>query len=147
MTKKGKGFTAGFLGVTVLAIITELIFAFDGNTDTHPWTDLIVEYVPWELGLAAFGALLLWVPIHFYVRYRRKQKKKYVITALKERIEKGQTGTPPELLMDAVRVMSPEEFNNFKRDYLDALVKGQITVVEECPHGYTDGKGCSICNA
>jgi hypothetical protein len=65
-----------FLGVTSLALVMELWASFDGNPDTDPWTYLIVGYVPWELALAAFGALLLWVPIHFYVRYRRKAQRR-----------------------------------------------------------------------
>lgn len=75
LTRRGKWLTGAFLTVTGLALATEVLFAFDGNTDTHPWTDLIVAYVPWEAAVAVFGALLLWVPIHFYVRYARKEAK------------------------------------------------------------------------
>lgn len=67
-----RAWRTGFLAVTALAIIAECWAAWDGNPDTDPWTDLIVRYVPWELALAVFGALLLWAPVHFYVRYRRR---------------------------------------------------------------------------
>lgn len=89
MTRRGKLLTGIFLTLTVIPIVLELIYAFDGHGDSWPWTELIVRYVPWELALAAYGALALWVPIHFYVRYRRKQKKAQVIAALKERVEAG----------------------------------------------------------
>lgn len=97
-----------------MPIVLELIYAFDGHGDSWPWTELIVRYVPWELALAAYGALALWVPIHFYVRYRRKQKK-----ALKERVEAGHKDVPLGLLKDAVSVMSPEEYERFKQDFLE----------------------------
>lgn len=63
---------AGFLGVTVAAIVAELWASFDGSASTTPWTDLVVEYVPGEVTLAVLGALLVWLPVHFFVRYRRR---------------------------------------------------------------------------
>lgn len=65
---------AVFLGTTALALGMECWAAWDGNSNTDPWTDLIVRYVPWELALAVLGALLLWVPAHFWVRYRRRSR-------------------------------------------------------------------------
>ena len=61
-----------FLGVTITALATECWFAWDGDPETDPWTDLIGDYVPWQAALAVFGALLLWVPAHFYVRFKRE---------------------------------------------------------------------------
>lgn len=65
----------GFLGVTALAVVGELVGALDGNPDTPPWTDLIVRYVPAEAAVAVFGALVAWLPVHFYLRYRRRNRK------------------------------------------------------------------------
>jgi membrane protein implicated in regulation of membrane protease activity len=59
--------------VTVLALVAELVGAFDGNPNTDPWTDLITAYVPWQLALAVFAALAVWLPAHFWVAYRRRQ--------------------------------------------------------------------------
>ena len=73
-TPKQKAWIAGFLGVTVLAIVAELVAAFDPSTETIPWTDLIVEYVPWEAAAAVFGALAVWLPVHFAYRYYLKSK-------------------------------------------------------------------------
>jgi hypothetical protein len=64
-----------FLGVTVLAIGTECWFAWDGDANTDPWTDLIGDYVPWQLTMAVFGALVVWLPAHFYVRYKREARE------------------------------------------------------------------------
>jgi hypothetical protein len=76
MTRKRRLARTFFLGVTLVAIITECWFAWDGDPETDPWTDLIGQYVPWQLALAVFGALLLWVPAHFIVRYRKELRKK-----------------------------------------------------------------------
>ncbi len=65
-----------FLGVTGLAIVGECVAAWDGNSNTDPWTDLVTTYVPWELALAVFAALAIWVPAHFFVRYRKRVKQK-----------------------------------------------------------------------
>ena len=63
-----------FLTVTVGALAMELVGAFDNNPNTDPWTELISTYVPWQLALAVFGALVIWVPVHFIVAYRRVAK-------------------------------------------------------------------------
>jgi hypothetical protein len=61
-----------FLLITGLAVGWELVASFDGSTDTEPWTQLLVDHVPAWVTFAAVGVLLLWLPGHFYVRYRRK---------------------------------------------------------------------------
>jgi len=33
-----------------------------------------VSYVPWEVAAAAVGALLLWLPLHWGVRYWRRHR-------------------------------------------------------------------------
>lgn len=63
-----------FLGLTGLVIGKELWAAVDGDPDTRTWTEHIVTYVPWEVAAALLGALLLWAPLHFGVRYWRKHK-------------------------------------------------------------------------
>ena len=74
MNRRAKVFTAVFLGITGLAIGLEIWASVDSNPDTIPWTWLLVNYVPWEVPLAVFGALVVWLPIHFYVRYRGKKR-------------------------------------------------------------------------
>lgn len=64
-----------FLAVTAGALTMECWAAWDGNPETDPWTDMIVRYVPAELTLAVIGALVAWVPVHFFVRYRRKRAR------------------------------------------------------------------------
>lgn len=66
--------SVAFLGVTATALVIELVASFDGSDSTVPWTDLLVEYVPGEVTVAAIGALCLWLPVHFGLRYYRKDR-------------------------------------------------------------------------
>jgi heme/copper-type cytochrome/quinol oxidase subunit 2 len=66
----------GFLIVTLGALVMECAAAWDGNPNTDPWTDLITTYIPWQVAVAVFGALVLWVPVHFITAYRRRAKRK-----------------------------------------------------------------------
>ncbi len=75
LTSRGR-WVGGFLGVTAVALVAELVASFDGSGDTVPWTDLIVQYVPGEVTAAAIGALVCWLPIHFGLRYWRKRTSK-----------------------------------------------------------------------
>jgi peptidoglycan/LPS O-acetylase OafA/YrhL len=67
--------TAGFLTVTGLAIVMELIASFDGSPDTDAWTDLIVAWVPAEVATVLLGALIGWLPVHFAIRYWRRSRR------------------------------------------------------------------------
>jgi hypothetical protein len=62
-----------FLSGTALILTAELWASFDDDPNTDPWTDLIVAYVPAEITFAAIGALALWLPIHFAIRYKRRR--------------------------------------------------------------------------
>lgn len=64
-----------FLGATGVVLGAELWAAADGNPDTRTWTEHVVTYLPWEITAALIGALLLWLPLHFAVRYMRKAKE------------------------------------------------------------------------
>jgi hypothetical protein len=64
-----------FLGLTGLVIGMELFAACDSSPATRPWTTEIVSAVPMEVTFAAIGALVLWVPIHFWLAYRRKRRR------------------------------------------------------------------------
>jgi hypothetical protein len=74
VSKRG-GWIAGFLTVTGIALGAECWASWDSSPDTVPWTELIVTYVPGEVTLAVVGALIAWVPVHFFVRYRRKGRE------------------------------------------------------------------------
>lgn len=69
-------FRWAFLAVTVVALGAELWASFDSSDATEPWTDLITDHVPGEVTTAAIGALVLWLPIHFWLRYRRKAQSR-----------------------------------------------------------------------
>lgn len=64
----------GFLGLTALVIGLELVAAFDGNTDTEPWTDLITTYIPWEVFVWVGGGFILWFAAHFGYRYWKRHR-------------------------------------------------------------------------
>lgn len=65
---------AGFLSATAIALGAECWASWDADPDTAPWTELIVRYIPGEVTLAVIGALMVWVPAHFFIRYRRKRR-------------------------------------------------------------------------
>jgi hypothetical protein len=67
----------GFLGLTALVIGLEVWASADGSPDTDPWTDLLTRHVPAEVTFAAIGALLLWLPIHFGIRYARRSRARH----------------------------------------------------------------------
>lgn len=64
-----------FLGLTALVIGLEIWASVDGDPTTRPWTDEIVDHVPWEVAAVLVGALLLWLPAHLGVRYWRKRRR------------------------------------------------------------------------
>ncbi len=65
----------GFLAATVLVVAAELLASIDGDPDTVPWTELIVTHVPGEVVAVAIGALLVWLPLHFGLRYGRRRRR------------------------------------------------------------------------
>ena len=65
---------ATFLGLTAAALGMECWASWDGSPDTVPWTALIVQYIPGEVTAAAVGALVVWLPVHFGLRYWRRRR-------------------------------------------------------------------------
>lgn len=68
------GWRVVFLGATAAVLGMEVWASVDGDARTEPWTALIIRYVPWEVAAALVGAGVLWVPLHFGVRYLRKHR-------------------------------------------------------------------------
>lgn len=66
-------YTIGFLGITALAIITEVIFAFDANPNTKPWTVLITENIPSWITFTFFTGLFVWLVFHFKKWYSKRK--------------------------------------------------------------------------
>lgn len=58
--------TVVFLGVTLAAIVMEVVAAVWHPAGTIPWTEYIAQYVPWPVQLAAYVALAVWLPFHFW---------------------------------------------------------------------------------
>jgi hypothetical protein len=65
-----------FLGLTAVMVVAEVWAAADGSPNTVPWTDYLMRFVPEEAVYALIGALVLWLPFHFWRRYRRRQQAK-----------------------------------------------------------------------
>lgn len=63
-----------FLSLTALVLGMELFASFDGNPDTRPWTDEIVDFIPGEVAAVGIGGLSLWLVVHFGLRYHRKHQ-------------------------------------------------------------------------
>jgi hypothetical protein len=70
--------------LTAFWLIWELVAAFDGDTGTYPLTQLVVEYVPWWLGIPAAVVLAGWLVPHFVGNYRRKslQRRPLMVNSL-----------------------------------------------------------------
>lgn len=71
---KGGWKSVGFLASTFAVLGWELVASFDGDPGTSPWTDLIVEYVPWPLTALAIVALVVFLPTHFIGKYRGRRR-------------------------------------------------------------------------
>lgn len=66
---------AVFLGLTAFVLGMEVWASVDGDPETEPWTDLIVQYIPGEVTAVLIGGLMLWLPVHFGLRYWRKSRE------------------------------------------------------------------------
>ena len=64
-----------FLGLTALVLGMEVWASADGDPETDPWTDLIVQYIPGEVTAVLIGGLMFWLPVHFGLRYWRRHRK------------------------------------------------------------------------
>ena len=65
---------AVFLGLTALVLGMEVWASADGDPETDPWTDMIVQYIPGEVTAVLIGGLALWLPVHFGLRYWRQHR-------------------------------------------------------------------------
>ncbi|HEX5199331.1 MAG TPA: hypothetical protein VFW27_05265 [Actinoplanes sp.] len=58
--------TIVFLGITLAAIVMEVIAGIFHPAGTIPWTEYLAKYVPWPIQLAAYVILAVWLPFHFW---------------------------------------------------------------------------------
>lgn len=65
-----------FLGITLAAIVMEVVAGIWHPAGTIPWTEYLAQYVPWPVQLAAYVVLAVWLPFHFW-RADAKRKKAY----------------------------------------------------------------------
>lgn len=62
-----------FLGVTALAVAGELFASFDTSPATEPWTHYVTTYLPPWLTFTLVAVLNVWLPMHFYLEYRKRK--------------------------------------------------------------------------
>lgn len=74
MNKKKTAWRVAFLGVTVAAVVMELVAAWDRSANTEPWTHLIGQYVPGPLTLVVIVLGARWLWDHFVHEYKRRGK-------------------------------------------------------------------------
>lgn len=63
-----------FLPLTALALAMELIASFDTSKATEPWTFYIADHIPPWVTFGLIGILITWLPIHFWLEYKRRGK-------------------------------------------------------------------------
>lgn len=63
-----------FIGVTVAAVGTELLFALDGDGGTVPWTGYLTRLPWWALAPLVLG-FSLWLPYHLWDAKRRAERQ------------------------------------------------------------------------
>jgi hypothetical protein len=68
--------TVVFLGLTLAAIVMEVVAGVFHPAGTIPWTEYIAQYVPWPIQLGVYVALAAWLPFHFW-RADVKAKRAY----------------------------------------------------------------------
>jgi len=64
-----------FLGAIGAVLGWEIFASWDGDETSSPLTDLIVTYVPAEVTTVILGGLIVWLPVHFAIRYYRKTRR------------------------------------------------------------------------
>ena len=65
-----------FLGLTLAAIVMEVVAGVFHPAGTIPWTEYIAQYVPWPVQLVAYVVLAVWLPFHFW-RHDHLRKAAY----------------------------------------------------------------------
>lgn len=68
--------TVVFLGITLAAIVMEVVAGVFHPAGTIPWTEYLAQYVPWPVQLAAYVILAVWLPFHFW-RADAERKRAY----------------------------------------------------------------------
>lgn len=69
--------TIVFLGITLAAIVMEVVAGIFHPAGSIPWTEYIAQYVPWPVQLIAYVTLAVWLPFHFW-RHDHLKKAAYV---------------------------------------------------------------------
>lgn len=68
--------TIVFLGITLAAIVMEIVAGIFHPAGTIPWTEYLAQYVPWPVQLVAYVVLAVWLPFHFW-RHDHLRKTAY----------------------------------------------------------------------
>ncbi len=63
-----------FLAVTALAVMTELVFALDGDPGTVPWTSYLIR-LPWWVLMPASVGFSGWLVWHLWDAKRKRERR------------------------------------------------------------------------
>lgn len=110
LNKKRLIWTIVFLGITLAAIVMEVVAGVWHPAGTIPWTEYITQYVPWPVQLAAYVILAVWLPFHFW---RADQKRE---AAYRKGVREGATKALKRAPADVAR-MFHEEYEGLAPDF------------------------------
>lgn len=122
--------TVIFLGITLVAIVMEVIAGVFHPAGTIPWTEYLAQYVPWPVQLIAYVTLAVWLPFHFW-RADQKRKKAFTagvhegLAASRANVEANLgLATTRELLAEARARGETETWDSIKGEELAAATSG-----------------------
>lgn len=107
--------TIVFLGITLAAIVMEVVAGIFHPAGTIPWTEYLAKYVPWPIQLTAYVILAVWLPFHFW-RHDHLRKVAY---------RQGHT--------DGKQAARQERLNLLRE------MRSNGAGMPKCSHGYTFG--------
>jgi hypothetical protein len=124
--------TIVFLGVTLFAIVMEVVAGVFHPAGTIPWTEYLAQYVPWPIQLVAYVALAVWLPFHFW-RHDHMRKIAY-----DKGMQHGLAATAPSLglattkqLLDEIKARGETEV--YYRDLGNDMAIAAAALVEKLP--------------
>lgn len=127
-----------FLGVTLAAIVMEIVAGVWHPAGTIPWTEYIATYVPWPFQLVAYVALAVWLPFHFWrhdhlrrVEYDRgvRMGRRLALSLKRDPVALGLVSTHDLLL----EIKARGEAEIYYRDLGNDMSMGAANLIDRMP--------------